>query len=59
MLGFHFAGNYGYIDKKGYLRIPKDFEKESYLHLQPSRRINSEKLFFQKIIIFICIIFFR
>lgn len=33
MLGFHFAGNYGYVDKKGYLRIPKDFEKESYLHL--------------------------
>ena len=27
--GFHFRGNYGYVDHKGFLIIPENFEKET------------------------------
>lgn len=28
IFGFHFAGNYGFVDIMGKLKIPKDFIKE-------------------------------
>ncbi len=39
LFGFHFQGNYGYVDRKGFLKIPEDFRKENILHLQHIRRI--------------------
>lgn len=43
LFGFHFRGNYGYIDPKGFLLIPEDFEKESMVFFAPKHRINGVK----------------
>ena len=44
LFGFHFRGNYGFIDQKGFLQIPDDFEKESMLFFAPKHRIQGVKL---------------
>jgi len=43
LFGFHFRGNYGYVDNKGFLTIPDDFEKETMLYFAPKHRINGVK----------------
>ena len=39
IFGFHFEGNYGYIDNKGFLKIPDNFIKETISPLDPLFRI--------------------
>ena len=44
LFGFHFRGNYGFVDNKGFLIIPEDFEKEIMIYFAPKNRIKG--LFF-------------
>ncbi len=42
IFGFHFAGNYGYVDEKGFLNIPEDFRRPTTLFWKPKLRIQGE-----------------
>lgn len=39
LLGFHFRGNFGFMDSKGYLQIPNEFKKEPMIVFAPKNRI--------------------
>lgn len=42
LFGFHFRGNFGFMDSKGYLQIPNDFEKEPMIVFAPKNRIKGK-----------------
>lgn len=39
LYGFHFEGNYGFVDVKGFLKIPEKFKRKLFNNYETSRRI--------------------